>query len=65
MEGMQLYTANFLSSGVYKDGRQYGPYGALCLETQRYPDAVNHEGFPSPVLRAGETYRETTIYRFF
>ena len=64
MEGMQLYTANFLSSGVYKDGRQYGPYGALCLETQRYPDAVNHEGFPSPVLRAGETYRETTIYRF-
>ena len=65
MEGMQLYTANFLSSGVYKDGRQYGPYGALCLETQRYPDAVNHESFPSPVLRAGETYRETTIYRFF
>lgn len=64
MEGMQLYTANGLGRGVYKDGKTYDRYGALCLETQRYPDAIHHESFPTPVLRAGESYRETTIYRF-
>ena len=41
----------------------YGPRSAFCLETQGWPDAIHHGSFPSPVLRAGETYRHTTVYR--
>jgi len=37
---------------------------ALCLETQRFPDAVHHPGFPTVILRPGETYQQRTIYRF-
>ena len=62
--GMQLYTANFLSPRTGKGGAQYQEGGAVCLETQFYPDAIHHANFPSPVLRAGGVYRETTILRF-
>ena len=62
--GMQLYTANFLSPRTGKGGAQYQEGGAVCLETQFYPDAIHHANFPSPVLRAGSVYRETTILRF-
>lgn len=62
--GMQLYTANFLSSRTGKGGAQYQEGGAVCLETQFYPDAIHHANFPSPVLRAGSVYCETTILRF-
>lgn len=65
LEGMQFYTAGFLTDRPGKDGARYGRAGGLCLETQRFPDAVNHPNFPSPVLRAGETYRESTAWRFF
>lgn len=64
MEGMQLYTAGFLTDRPGKEGVRYGPFAGLCLETQRFPDAVNHPEFPSPVLRAGETLHETTALRF-
>jgi aldose 1-epimerase len=64
LEGMQLYTANFLSRREGKDGKIYEPYGGFCMETQHYPDAINQPAFPSPVLRRGQEYRETTIYRF-
>jgi aldose 1-epimerase len=63
--GVQLYTANMLPEGVPgKGGRTYGPRGALCLETQHYPDSPNQPAFPSTTLRPGETYRTTTVYRF-
>ena len=62
--GMQVYTANFLAPRPGKSGAQYREGDAVCLETQFYPDAVHHANFPSPVLRAGETYRQTTIFRF-
>lgn len=65
MEGMQLYTAGFLTERPGKAGAVYGPGHAACLETQHFPDAVNHANFPSPVLRAGREYHETTSYRFF
>jgi aldose 1-epimerase len=39
-------------------------HGGLCLEPQRFPDAVNHPGFADAVLRPGETYRQITEYRF-
>lgn len=64
LEGVQLYTANFLSDRTGKGGAHYGPFGGFCLETQHYPDAINQPAFPSPVLRRGEQLHETTIYRF-
>ena len=39
-------------------------YGAFCLETQHFPDSPNQPGFPSVILRPGETFRSTTVYRF-
>ena len=65
LEGMQLYTAGWLTERRGKGGAVYGPTHAVCLETQHFPDAVNHPEFPSPILRAGEGYYETTSYRFF
>jgi len=62
--GVQLYTANFLDGVEGKRGDIYGRHAALCLETQHFPDAVHHAGFPSIVLRPGGTYRQTTVYRF-
>ena len=62
--GVQLYAANFLGDTKGKAGKTYQQYGALCLETQHYPDSVNHSNFPSVVLRPGAEYRTTTIYRF-
>lgn len=62
--GVQLYTANFLEDTRCKGGKVFGKHGALCLETQHYPDSVNHPEFPSTILRPGEQYRTTTIYRF-
>jgi aldose 1-epimerase len=62
--GVQLYTGNFLGGAEGKDGKKYGHRSAICLETQHFPDSVNHENFPSTILRPGETYRQKTIYAF-
>lgn len=63
--GVQFYTGNYLPAGLRgKDGAVYGPRAALCLETQAWPDAPNHAGFPSIVLRAGEIWTSRTEYRF-
>lgn len=61
--GLQLYTANYLDGVPGKDGAVYGPRSAFCLETQGWPDAIHHNAFPSPVLKAGKEYRHTTTYR--
>ena len=50
--GVQLYTGNHLK------------HGALCLETQHYPDSVNKPNFPSTILRPGETFKSTTEFAF-
>lgn len=47
-----------------KDGALYKKYGAFCLETQNYPDAVNQRRFPNSILLPGEIYKHTCIYRF-
>jgi len=65
LEGVQIYTAGFLTERCGKAGAVYGPAHAVCLETQHFPDAANHANFPSPILRAGQKYHETTSYRFF
>ena len=63
--GVQLYTANWLDLKGGKDGKDYVENGALCLETQHYPDSPNQPSFPSPILRPGEKYTETTVYKFY
>src|SRR5205807_2090465 len=62
--GVQLYTTNFLDRQKGKEGATYGRHAAFCLEAQHYPDAVHHENFPSIILKPGDTYRQTTIYKF-
>jgi aldose 1-epimerase len=63
--GVQLYTGNFLDGSLRgKNGHSYGHRSAFCLETQHFPDSPNRPEFPSAVLRPGETFRSTTIYRF-
>jgi aldose 1-epimerase len=62
--GIQFYTGNFLDGTLKGQGRAYTSRSALCLETQHYPDSPNHPAFPSTLLKPGETYRSTTVYRF-
>lgn len=65
LPGIQLYTANFLDPEFKgKDGARYHSRGGYCFETQYFPDAVNKPHFLSPVLKAGEEYKTTTIYHF-
>lgn len=63
--GVQFYTANFLDGTLTgKGGKVYGPRSAFCLETQHFPDSPNKPDFPSVVLKPGEHYQTTTVYRF-
>ena len=63
--GVQLYTANFLDGSLTgKHGAVYRRHAAVCLEAQHYPDSVNQPGFPSIILRPGQTYRQTTLHKF-
>ena len=66
LPAVQLYTACKTGSfaGKGKKRAPYENYCALCLETQGYPNSPNVPQFPSTVLKAGETYREITAYRF-
>lgn len=62
--GVQFYSANHLDGRTGKYGVIYAPRTALCLEVQHYPDSPNQPEFPTTVLRPGETYSQTTIYKF-
>lgn len=62
--GIQIYTGNWVEEHVGKGGATYRPQNSICLETQNFPDAPNHDNFPSPVLRPGEIYFEQTLYKF-
>lgn len=63
--GLQLYTGNSISGDVPgKCGMPYRSRQGFCLETQHFPDTPNQPGFPSCVVRAGETYRSETVYAF-
>jgi aldose 1-epimerase len=62
--GVQFYTGNFLDGKVVgKSGKPYLKRGGFCLEAQHFPDSPNQPGFPSVVLRPGQVYRQTTVYR--
>ena len=63
--GIQFYSGNFLDGTLRgKDGRVYVHRGALCLETQHYPDSPNHPEFPSTIVRPGQEYRSRTVFAF-
>lgn len=63
--GIQFYAGNFLDgSFVGKKGVKHPRRSALCFESQHYPDSPNQPSFPTTLLRPGETYKTTTIYKF-
>lgn len=61
--GVQLYTGNHLKV-TGKQGHVYKSRDGFCLETQHYPDSPNQPTFPTSVLRPGEMYQQTCIYKF-
>jgi len=62
--GIQVYTGNSLAGGPPgKSGRPYGKWEGIALETQHFPDSPHHPNFPSVVLRPGDEYRSSTVYR--
>jgi aldose 1-epimerase len=62
---VQFYSGNFLNGTIAgKQGHIYQRRTGLCLETQHFPDSPNQPTFPPAVLRPGETFRSTTVYRF-
>jgi aldose 1-epimerase len=63
--GVQFYSGNFLDGTITGDGGVvYRQHMGFCLETQHFPDSVNHPNFPSYVLKAGTTYTSHTVLRF-
>lgn len=64
--GLQFYSGNFLDGTLKytRKGRKYVQHAALCLETQHFPDSPNEPSFPSTILNPGDTYHQTTVYRF-
>ncbi len=63
--GIQFYTGNFLNGKLTgRDGKKILRHGALCLETQHFPDAPNQPSFPNTILGPGQTFHELTVYKF-
>ena len=63
--GVQFYSGNMLPDRLDgKQGQTYGKRSGFCLETQHFPDSPNQPNFPSVVLEPGETYSQTTVFKF-
>lgn len=63
--GVQLYTGNWMTGNFEgKDGQRYPARAALCLETQHFPDSPNKPEYPTTLLRPGEAFQSTTVYKF-
>jgi aldose 1-epimerase len=63
--GLQFYSGNFLDGTLHgKSGKVYNFRNGFCMEPQHFPDSPNHPNFPSVVLKPGQTYKNTIIYRF-
>ena len=60
--GLQLYSGNFLDGSAGNGG--YKQYEGFCLETQHFPDSPNQPGFANTILKPGETFRQTSVFRF-
>ena len=64
LPGLQVYTGGSMRERIGKNGVKSFKNSAVCLETQRFPDAPNKPGFPSALLKAGEIFTSTTVYKF-
>ncbi len=64
MPGIQVYAGNHLGGNLQKGDIAYEPHGAICLEAQMYPNAINVPAFTSPVIRPGKDYYHVCGYRF-
>jgi aldose 1-epimerase len=62
--GVQFYAGNYLQDEPGKEGVTYSKRSGICLETQYYPDSVNHPEWPQPFTKAGQKYHSETIFRF-
>ena len=62
--GIQLYSGNFLDV-MGKNGVHYPKHGGVALETQYYPDSVNHPEWKQPIFQAGQPYHSVTAYHFY
>jgi aldose 1-epimerase len=62
--GVQIYTSNHVRQFTGIGGAMYGKHPAVCLETQHYPDSVNHTNFPSTIVRPGKAFKSTTCFKF-
>lgn len=64
--GLQFYSGNFLDGKLTgtKSPAPYVKHAALCLETQHFPDSPNQPAFPTTILKPGDNYEHTTIYKF-
>lgn len=64
--GLQFYTGNFLDGTLKggKGGQKYVQHAGFCMETQHFPDGPNQPSFPNTLLKPGETYQQTTMYKF-
>jgi aldose 1-epimerase len=63
--GVQFYSGNFLDGGnIGKAGVAYARHAGLALEPQHFPDSPNQPNFPSVILKPGETYHNTIVYKF-
>lgn len=63
-EGVQIYTANWIGGVVGKSAAVYEGHGAVCLESQCFPDTPNKKEFPPCILRPGQKYDAVTVYGF-
>ena len=64
LPGVQFYAGNCIQEETGKDGVLYEPRVGLCLETQYFPDSVNHPQFPSVIFGPGRDYEAVTVYQF-
>ncbi|WJX65588.1 aldose 1-epimerase [Trifolium repens] len=62
--GLQFYTANFVKNDKGKGGFVYQPRSALCLESQAFPDSVNHPNFPSTIVTKEKPYKHVMLLKF-
>lgn len=62
--GLQVYSSVMLDEPNGREGIHYGSSQAICFESQNFPNAINTDSFPDPILRAGEEYQTTTVFRF-
>jgi aldose 1-epimerase len=63
--GVQFYSGNFLDGTLIgRGGQPYEKHAGLCLEPQYFPDSPNQPSFPDAILQPGQTYRQTSIFKF-